>query len=117
MKITNEQLKKIIKEELDNILNEAEAGIIRDGFIHHAQQAGVYNVGLNIKTGEKFTIGYASTPSERTTHVKLRVTNLQLDNLSNVAYNIARVAKREGYDNIREDEILAALNSGSITLP
>jgi len=116
MKITNARLKQIIKEELDNVLNEVKAASIKSGRISYASQAGVYDVSMSISTGKTRTNLYGA-PEEVTDYIQLRVPNLQLDDLRNVAYNIARVAKRDSYVNIREDEILAALESGSITLP
>ena len=117
MKITNAKLRQIIKEELDNILNEAETGSIKSGQIQYASQEGVYNVGLNIRTGEKYTTGFQTSQVDKTKRINLRVPNLQLDKLDNVANNIARIADREGHKNIREEEVLAALESGKITLP
>ena len=99
-----------------NSLNEAKAASIKSGRISYASQAGVYDVSLSISTG-KTRINLYGAPEEVADYIRLRVPNLQLDDLRNVAYNIARVAKRDSYINITEDEILAALESGNITLP
>ena len=99
-----------------NSLNEVKTASIKSGRISYASQAGVYDVSLSISSGKTRTNLYGA-PEEVADYIRLRVSNLQLNDLRNVAYNIARVAKRDGYTNIREDEILAALESGNITLP
>ena len=114
MKITNAKLKQIIKEELENILNEQSSDIV--GSINYAAQQGVYEIFINLPKGRDSKDMYGD-PIKVNDAFELRISNLPLRNdLAHSATMISNAASKEGRT-IDRGDILRAIESGKIKLP